>query len=196
MGRHEVGGVGAEPAGEVGGECSGLVGSVAVVLPRFGEQVGPVPKRLAVAPPPGAVVIELVRHAGHLAQGKIADPVDRLAAVVGVDRPNQGRDRARVVVLGDVFGKVAKLACFSFGEQLPEPAGSYKGRAFDWELYSLEAHIEDSGFDVLRVELALAEEGPMSYIVALVTLPEAYAAHPQLYDTIFTHAVYGLMPWE
>ena len=81
-------------------------------------------------------------------------------------------------------------------EQLPEPAGSYRGRAFDWDLYSLEAHIEDSGFDVLRVELALAEEGPMSYIVALVTLPEAYAAHPQLYDTIFTHAVYGLMPWE
>lgn len=81
-------------------------------------------------------------------------------------------------------------------EQLPEPAGSYKGRAFDWDLYSLEAHVEDSGFDVLRVELALAEDGPMSYIVALVTLPEAYDTQPELYDTIFTHAVYGLMPWE
>jgi hypothetical protein len=81
-------------------------------------------------------------------------------------------------------------------EQLPEPVGGYKGRAFDWDLYSLVARIEDSGFDVLRVELALAEEGARSYIVALVTLPEAYEGHPELYDTIFTHAVYGLMPWE
>lgn len=81
-------------------------------------------------------------------------------------------------------------------EELPEPAGSYKGRAFDWDLYSLEAQVKDAGFDVLRVELALAQDGPMSYIVALVTLPEAYEGHPELYDTIFAHAVYGLMPWE
>jgi hypothetical protein len=81
-------------------------------------------------------------------------------------------------------------------EQLPEPVGGYKGRAFDWDLYSLEAQIEDSGFDILRVELALAEEGSRSYIMALVTLPEAYEGHPEFYDTVFTHAVYGLMPWE
>ncbi len=81
-------------------------------------------------------------------------------------------------------------------ERLPEPTGSYKGRAFDWELYSLEAQLEAAGPDNMRVELALAEDGSVSYIVALVTLPEAYDAHPALFDTIFSHAVYGLMPWE
>lgn len=81
-------------------------------------------------------------------------------------------------------------------ERLPDPTGSYRGRAFDWVLYSLEAQLEEAGPDNMRVELALAEEGSVSYIVALVTLPEAYDAHPALFDTIFTHAVYGLMPWE
>jgi hypothetical protein len=81
-------------------------------------------------------------------------------------------------------------------EQLPVPAGSYKGRAFDWDLYSLETQVKDAGPDDLRVELALAEDGSVSYIVALVTLPEAYDGHPEPYDTIFTHAVYGLMPWQ
>jgi hypothetical protein len=81
-------------------------------------------------------------------------------------------------------------------EQLPEPVGSYKGRAFEWDLYSLEAQVKEAGSDVLRVELALAEDGPLSYIVALVTLPEAYDGQPELYDTIFSHAVYGLVPWE
>lgn len=81
-------------------------------------------------------------------------------------------------------------------ERLPQPTGSYKGRAFDWELYSLEAQLEAMGPEKMRVELALAEDGSRSYIVALATLPEAYDAQPALFDTVFTHAVFGLMPWE
>ena len=81
-------------------------------------------------------------------------------------------------------------------ERLPEPTGNYRGRAFDWVLYSLEVQLEAAGPDNMRLELALAEDNSVSYIVALVTLPEAYDAHPALFDTIFIHAVYGLMPWE
>jgi hypothetical protein len=81
-------------------------------------------------------------------------------------------------------------------EQLPEPVGSYSGRAFDWDLYSLEAQVQGAGPDEMRVELALAEGDVMSYFVALVTPREVYEAHPALFETIFGHAVYGLVPWE
>jgi hypothetical protein len=81
-------------------------------------------------------------------------------------------------------------------ERLPEPAGSYRGRAFDWDLYSLEAQVKDAGPDAMRVELALAEGDTASYFVALVTPPEAYEAQPALFEAIFDHAVYGLVPWE
>jgi hypothetical protein len=81
-------------------------------------------------------------------------------------------------------------------ERLPEPTGSYRGRAFDWDLYSLVAQVEGAGPDAMRVELGLAEQGSVSYIVALVTSPEAYSANPARFDTIFTHVMYGLMPWE
>lgn len=81
-------------------------------------------------------------------------------------------------------------------ERLPAPAGSYEGRAFEWDLYTLEARVKEVGPEPMRLELALAEESSMSYLVALVTLPEAHDAHPELLDTIFTHAVYGLVPWE
>ena len=81
-------------------------------------------------------------------------------------------------------------------ERLPEPVGSYRGRAFDWDLYSLEAQVKDAGPDAMRVELALAERDAASYFVALVTPPEAYEAHPALFETIFGHAIYAMVPWE
>lgn len=93
----------------------------------------------------------------------------------------------------ELVGEVLAQTSLAF---LPEPAGSFRGRAFDWDLYSLEAQINEAGPDTMRLELALAEDGSLCYLVALVTLPESYDAHPDLFDTIFTHAVYGLVPWE
>ena len=81
-------------------------------------------------------------------------------------------------------------------EEFPEPIGTYKGTAFIWDLYTLEAQIPDLGPETFRVDLALAEGGEMSYLVALVTLPDAYDAHTPLYGTVFTHAVYALAPLD
>ncbi|MFN2291260.1 MAG: hypothetical protein ACK2UC_08735 [Anaerolineae bacterium] len=81
-------------------------------------------------------------------------------------------------------------------EQLPEAGGHYRGRAFNWDLYSLEVQVKDAGPDAMHVELALAEGDATSYFVALVTPPEVYEAHPALFETVFGHAVYGLVPWE
>jgi hypothetical protein len=81
-------------------------------------------------------------------------------------------------------------------EQLPQAAGHYRGRALDWDLYSLKAQVKDAGPDAMRVELALAEGEAVSYFVALVVPPDAYEAHPALFRTIFGHAIYGLVPWD
>jgi hypothetical protein len=81
-------------------------------------------------------------------------------------------------------------------ERLVEPVGSYKGTALTWDLYTFEAQISDLDPDTFRVDLALAESGEMSYLVALVTLPDAYDAHAPLYDTVFTHCVYALAPLD
>lgn len=83
--------------------------------------------------------------------------------------------------------------------ELPEPTDRYKGRAFTWDLYTGETQLTDAGEaanETVHLDLALAESNAAAYIVALVTLPEAYNANPVLYDTIFTHAVYALAPLE
>lgn len=79
-------------------------------------------------------------------------------------------------------------------EQLPEPAGSYKGTAFTWDLYTFEAQIIDAGPETFRVDLALAQGDSASYLVVLATLPDSYDANAVLYETVFTRAVYALAP--
>jgi hypothetical protein len=83
--------------------------------------------------------------------------------------------------------------------ELPEPTDRYRGRAFTWDLYTGETRLTDAGDaadETVHLDLALAEGDSAAYLVALVTLPEAYNANPVLYDTIFTHAAYALAPLE
>ena len=79
---------------------------------------------------------------------------------------------------------------------LPESAGRFRGKAFTWDLYTFESHLEEVPVDTLHFDLAVAESGSTTYIVALLTLPDAYDANPALYDTLFTHALYALEPME
>jgi hypothetical protein len=98
--------------------------------------------------------------------------------------------------LDDVVALVLDKTSFS---KLPELADRYRGKAFTWDLYTGETRLTDAGDaadETVHLELALAEGDTAAYIVALVALPEAYNANPVLYDTIFTHAVYGLVPLE
>jgi hypothetical protein len=81
-------------------------------------------------------------------------------------------------------------------EQLPEPTGSYRGSAFDWDLYAMETQIKDVGPVTVRLDLALAEGDSASYFVGMATLPEDYEANTALLQTVFTHAVYSLAPME
>jgi len=79
---------------------------------------------------------------------------------------------------------------------LPTSTGRFKGEALTWELYAFEAQIQDVGGETFRFDLALAEGDATSYIVALVTQPADYAAHTRLFETVFEHVVYGLVPLE
>jgi hypothetical protein len=81
-------------------------------------------------------------------------------------------------------------------KELPESTGSYKGKAFTWDLYTFETQIEDVVPETVRVDLALAEDDSASYLVALVTLPGDYDADAPMFETIFLHAVYALAPLD
>jgi hypothetical protein len=78
----------------------------------------------------------------------------------------------------------------------PESTGRFRGKAFTWDLYTFESHLEEVPVDALHFNLAVAESGSTTYIVALLTLPDAYDANPALYDTVLTHALYALEPME
>ena len=80
--------------------------------------------------------------------------------------------------------------------ELPDPSSTYTGKALTWSLWSTETKVKDAGPMNLHVELALAEGEAAGYLVALVVQPEAYAASPGLYDTVFRHALYALQPLE
>jgi hypothetical protein len=80
--------------------------------------------------------------------------------------------------------------------ELPEPTGTYRGRALTWSLWSTETQLKDAGPGNWHVELAMAEGESAGYLVALVVQPEAYAASPGLYETVFRHALYALQPVE
>ena len=59
-------------------------------------------------------------------------------------------------------------------DQVPEPVGSYRGAALTWNLYAFETQVKDVGPETVRVDMALAEGDSASYLVAMVTLPDAY----------------------
>ena len=81
-------------------------------------------------------------------------------------------------------------------KELPKPTGSYKGRTFTWDLYTFETQIESVSPEIVRIDLALAEDDSASYLVALVTLPSDYDENVPMFETIFLHAVYALAPLE
>jgi len=79
---------------------------------------------------------------------------------------------------------------------LPESTGRYTGKAFAWDLYTFETHVQDASVDVVRVNLAVAEDGLTTYAIALVVVPGTYDTRRELFDTVFTHALYALEPME
>jgi hypothetical protein len=81
-------------------------------------------------------------------------------------------------------------------EQLPEHTGSYRGTAFNWDLYAGQTKIKDLGPVTVRLDVALAEGDSASYLVAMVSLPEDYEANTALLETVFTHALYSLAPLD
>ena len=83
---------------------------------------------------------------------------------------------------------------------LPESTGTYKGKAFTWDLYTFESRLEGAPVDSVHFDLAVAETEsatpPGTYIVMLLSLPDNYRANPAFYDSVFTHVVYALEPME
>jgi len=93
--------------------------------------------------------------------------------------------------------EVAAVAGAQLGlERLPERAGIYRGSALTWDVYSLDAQIEDLGSETFRVNLALAPQDSATYPVALIVSPQDYAAQTPMFETVFSHVLYALVPVE
>lgn len=123
--------------------------------------------------------------------------VDEELGIQGV-APQQGwTDQAELVqysLPGTIDDAIAIVLDQTSLTELPEPVGSYKGKALAWDLYAFETQVTDVGPQTLHLELALAEDESAAYLVALAVLPDAYDASAALYETVFTHAVYALAP--
>ena len=81
-------------------------------------------------------------------------------------------------------------------DALPESNGRYRGKALTYDLFSFESHVADIPLDIVHVDLAVAERGSATYVVALVAIPESYEANRALYEAVYTHALYALEPME
>jgi hypothetical protein len=103
----------------------------------------------------------------------------------------------RQIAVPQSRGEVVELILPQIGlSVLPESTGRYRGKGFTWDLYEFESHMEDVPVDIVHFDLAIADSGLTTYIVGLLTLPDAYDASPALYDTVFTHVLYALEPME
>jgi hypothetical protein len=129
----------------------------------------------------------------------MANYVNEEAGIRGV-APQAGWPEEAVLGQESMPGTLEDVAALLMEQtsltELPALTGHYKGAALTWDLYTFETQIEEVGPMTLRVDLALAEDDSRSYIVALVTLPEAYDANPALFDTVFSHALHALTPLE
>ena len=119
--------------------------------------------------------------------------------IQGVEPLQNWAEQAELVQLsvpGDMDDLVAIVQEQTSITQLPEPLGTYTGKALTWSLWSAETQVKDAGSGNWHVELALAEGESTAYLVALVVQPDEYDAKPRLYDTVFGHALYSLQPLE
>jgi hypothetical protein len=105
-------------------------------------------------------------------------------------------DLVQISVPGDMDDLVAIVQEQTEITELPEPSGTYRGKALTWSLWSTETQLKDAGPETWHVELALAEGESAAYLVAPVVQPDEYDANPGLYDTVFGHALYALQPLE
>jgi hypothetical protein len=105
-------------------------------------------------------------------------------------------DLVQISVPGDMDDLVAIVQEQTEITELPEPSGTYRGKALTWSLWSTETQLKDAGPETWHVELALAEGESAAYLVALVVQPDEYDANTGLYDTVFGHALYALQPLE
>jgi hypothetical protein len=80
-------------------------------------------------------------------------------------------------------------------EELPQSTGTYKGRAYTWDLYSFNTQVPEVTPITMRLDMALADGNDRSSFVALLTVPQDYEAHAEVWDSIFRHAVYAFAPW-
>ena len=92
----------------------------------------------------------------------------------------EGADLVQISVPGDMDDLVAIVQEQTEITELPEPSGTYQGKALTWSLWSTETQLKDAGPGNWHVELALAEGESAAYLAALVVQPEAYAASPGL----------------
>lgn len=124
---------------------------------------------------------------------------DEEQGIQGVQPLESWSEDARLVQQA-VSGSSQEVLAFLLAEvdllALPESAGRYKGKAFTWNLYTFESHLEGVPVDTVHFDLAVAEKEQMTYIVLLLVLPATYEAGPEPYDTVFTHALYALEPME
>lgn len=72
----------------------------------------------------------------------------------------------------------------------PESVGTYPGGALEWTLYEVNVNVDSLN---LKIDLALAEQDGVTYLVLLQTSPEDYEA---LHASVFLRTLDAFMPLE
>ena len=115
-------------------------------------------------------------------------------------RGTSSTDRTALILQsapGVALEELAAEAATQLGlERLPDQVGIYSGSSLTWNLYSFDAQLENLGSETFSVNLGLATQDSVTYVVALIASPQDYAAQTPMFETAFKHVLFALAPVE
>jgi hypothetical protein len=93
------------------------------------------------------------------------------------------------------LAEIEALAVSELGiDELPSESKKYTSPSLPWDLYKFTS--ETLAVQEVQVSLALAEGENASYGVVMLEIMDDDTANALLYETIFIHAVHGLIPTQ
>jgi len=152
---------------------------------------------------PGAIVMAPFRREDMGLQGMVPSACPQVASgVFGCEALAPG-EALLALVINAHNAPLAELESALLGSlglaALPPSVGSYRGRAFAWQRYQLDSELKDQGLPpsdggLYRVDLAVAESGGGTLLVAMITLPADREAHSAFYEALYNQVLYTLVP--
>ena len=112
--------------------------------------------------------------------------------------PVEGWSDQAMLIHNQVLGTIEDMKAEALEQvswtEMPASTGTYRGRAYTWQIYSGEGQVSEAGSHQLHLDIGLAEDGSRAYVVALLTVPQHYEEHTKMYQSVFGHAMYAFEP--